>query len=106
MPDKATLEALSGLPVAIVAIVALALTIRAIVLQRRAVPDQAERLNDQIDERVLHHQANFVMFYRPVFEGLARGDAPREAAVTAALDRLEEEVRERARLTAERLYRR
>lgn len=62
-----------------------------------------ERLNLMIDERVLHKLGNFVMWYRPVFEGLARSD---REAVADALDRIDTEVREQARLTAERLHRR
>lgn len=68
----------------------------------RPVGIDTDRLNDKIDERVLHKLGNFVMCYRPVIEALARGD---ERAVYTALDRVDDEVTNQARLTAERLRR-
>jgi hypothetical protein len=90
-------KALVGVIVALVSCLVAALR-----RKRHAPPAQAhsERLMLLIDERVLHKLSNFVMWYRPVFEATARGDAD---ACSEALDRVAAEIREQARLTSDRL---
>lgn len=109
MGELSQLKDVGALGAAVIAVVALALSLRSVLQMRGALSGinsgrirDDQRFHDLVAEVVLHKVANIAMGYRPVFEALARGDS-REAVI--ALDRAEDGIRTQQQLVAERLAR-